>query len=168
MKRASILLAFLGGFWLLLSGHLTPLLLLLGGISCLLVWIISERMNLVDHAEHPLHLHPVRLVSYMYWLVWQVVQSNIDVAKRIVHPKLPIKPQLLTVRTSQRMELGQVIYANSITLTPGTVSINLEGHEIEVHALALDPASSLLTGEMDRRIRLIEHPQPDDPKAGQQ
>lgn len=167
MARALYLLISLALIWLLLSGHYTPLLLGLGAASCLLVWYISDRMDLVDHEEHPLHLRPIRLLLYWVWLCGEVVKSNIDVARRIIDPKMPIHPKLLTVRTSQRTELGQVIYANSITLTPGTVSIDLTGHEIEVHALAAEPAEDLLGGEMDRRVSGTERPQPDDPRAGQ-
>lgn len=168
MARSLYLILFLALVWLLLSGHYTPLLLGLGAASCLLVWYISERMDLVDHEEHPLHLRPVKLMLYWIWLCAEVVKSNIDVARRIVDPSLPIRPKLMKVPTTQRTELGQVIYANSITLTPGTVSIDLKGHEIEVHALAAEPAEGLLTGDMDSRVTALERPQPEDPRSGRQ
>ena len=167
MTHALLLISFLGLMWILLSGHYTPLLLTFGAISCLVVWFFSHKMDLVDHEDHPLHLQPLKLVAYWGWLCAEVVKSNFDVALRIIKPSLPIRPRVFTVRTSQRTELGQVIYANSITLTPGTVSIDLRGHEIEVHALAEEPANSLLTGDMDRRVTAVERPQPEDPKAGQ-
>jgi multicomponent Na+:H+ antiporter subunit E len=167
MIRDLSFVAVLGIVWIALSGFFKPLLLGLGVLSCVLVWVISHRMDIVDREEHRLNLHPVRLAKYWVWLGGQVVKSNIDVARRIIDPKLPIQPSLIKVPTTQRMELGQVVFANSITLTPGTVSINLRGHEIEVHALAHDAARELLTGEMDRRVSAIEHPQPGDPRAGQ-
>ena len=157
---------FLVIFWVLLSGHIEPLLLFFGVISCLLVWWISHRMDIFDHEEHPVHVHPVKLAGYYFWLCKEVIKWNLDVARRILDPALPIHPRLIKVRTSQRTELGQVIYANSITLTPGTVSIDLQGYEIEVHALTPEAADDLLTGDMDRRISAIEHPQSDDPRAG--
>lgn len=166
MMRALVLILFLGLVWILLSGHYTPLLMALGAISCLIVWILSHKMDLVDHEDHPLHLRPIKLMTYFAWLCAEVVKSNIDVALRIIKPNLPIRPRLLTVHTSQRTELGQVIYANSITLTPGTVSIDLRGHEIEVHSLAQEHASTLLTGDMDRRVTAVERPHPEDPRAG--
>ena len=150
------LITFLAVLWLLLSGHYTPLLLALGAASCLLVWYISDRMDLVDHEEHPLHLRPVKLVLYWIWLCGQVVISNVDVARRIIDPKLPIHPRLMKVRTSQRTELGQVIYANSITLTPGTVSLRVEGDEIVVHALTREAAEELQSGKMDRQVTRTE------------
>ena len=155
MRTLAFLLA-LGVCWILLSGYYTPLLLTLGVVSCLIVWWLSHRMDLVDHEDHPLHLHPVKLGAYFGWLIVQVIKSNIDVARRIINPKLPIQPKVFRVHTSQRTEVGQVMYANSITLTPGTVSIDLEGDEIEVHALAENPAASLSTGEMDRRVTAVE------------
>lgn len=162
-----LLVLGLGLMWVLLSGHYTTLLLTLGLISCLIVWFFSQKMDLVDHEGHPLHLKPIKLIMYSAWLGVEVVKSNFDVARRIIAPSLPIRPRLLTVPTSQKTELGQVIYANSITLTPGTVSINLRGREIEVHALAQAPAGALLTGDMDKRVTSIERPQPEDPRAGQ-
>ena len=167
MTRALFLILFLGLVWILLSGHYTPLLLTLGVLSCLIVWYFSHKMDLVDHEGHPLHLQPIKLMIYWLWLCAEVVKSNFDVALRIIKPSLPIQPRVFTVPTSQRTELGQVIYANSITLTPGTVSIDMRGHEIEVHALAGESANALLTGDMDRRITAVERPQPEDPKAGQ-
>lgn len=167
MLRAVLLILFLGLVWILLSGHYTPLLLTLGAMSCLIVWFFSHKMDLVDHEDHPLHIQPIKLMTYSAWLCAEVIKSNFDVALRIINPSLPIRPRLLTVPTSQKTELGQVVYANSITLTPGTVSIDLHGHEIEVHALAQEPANSLLTGDMDKRVTAIERPQPEDPRAGQ-
>lgn len=166
MMRALLLLLFLGFCWISLSGHYTPLLLVLGALSCLIVLWFSHKMDLVDHEDHPLHLHPLKLLSYWAWLCVEVIKSNIDVARRIAQPDMPLRPQLITVPTSQKTELGQVIYANSITLTPGTVAINLHGHEIEVHALAQEPVDALLTGDMDRRVTAVERPRPEDPRAG--
>lgn len=167
MMRSLLLALFLGSVWILLSGHYTPLLLTLGVMSCLIVLYFSHKMDLVDHEDHPLHLGFIKLIGYTGWLFAEVVKSNFDVASRIIKPGLPIRPSLLTVHTSQRTELGQVIYANSITLTPGTVSIDLGGHVIEVHALAKEHAETLLAGDMDRRVTAVERPHPEDPKAGQ-
>ena len=82
--------------------------------------------------------------------------ANLDVAKRIIDPKLPISPTLITLKPSQRGDLGRVIYANSITLTPGTVTTNLSGDTLEVHALTQEAADSLRKGDMDRRVARLE------------
>ncbi len=141
--------------WLLLSGHYVALLLSLGGASCLAVVAIVLRMDVVDHEGQPLHLG-WRLLTYLPWLLWQIVLANLDVARRIVNPRLPISPTLVKIKASQASELGQVIYANSITLTPGTVSMELENAEITVHAISRDGAADLEGGEMDRRVSRLE------------
>jgi multicomponent Na+:H+ antiporter subunit E len=145
--------------WLLLSGHYTPLLISLGLLSVVLVICISLRMNLIAYNEPEVLLQASNIIPYSFygiWLVGEILKSNIDVCKRILHPALPIKPGLITVKASQRSELAKVTYANSITLTPGTISIDVRGNTIEVHALADSGIEGLETGEMDRRISKAE------------
>jgi multicomponent Na+:H+ antiporter subunit E len=143
------------GVWLLLSGFFEPLPLGLGVVSCLAVVLIAYRMDVIDHEGQPIHLG-WRIVTYWLWLALEIVKANLDVARRIIDPKLPIQPVLIRVKTSQASELGHVIYANSITLTPGTVSVRVETGEILVHALAAEPAEGLQSGEMDRRVSAVE------------
>jgi multicomponent Na+:H+ antiporter subunit E len=138
------------GAWLLMSGHFEPLLLGLGVVSCVLVVLISRRMDVVDREGHPVHLTWAGL-SYWPWLVREIVKANYDVVKRSLHPSMPISPTVVRVKASQRSDVGQVIYANSITLTPGTISVDVGGGEILVHALTREGAASLEEGEMDRR-----------------
>ncbi len=149
-----ILLALI---WLTLSGFFEPLLLILGLISCVAVVVIAHRMDVIDHEGHPIHLG-WRILAYWVWLVWEIVKSNIEVARRILNPALPISPCLIRVKASQSSELGHVIYANSITLTPGTVSILVEDRTVLVHAVAQEMAEDLQTGEMDRRVTAVENP----------
>ena len=82
--------------------------------------------------------------------------ANIDVSRRILDPKLPIRPNFIRVKASQQGDLGRVIYANSITLTPGTVSVDMEADEITVHALSYEGAAEDMSGEMDRRVSALE------------
>lgn len=139
------------GVWLLLSGFFEPLLLGLGVASCVIVVLIANRMDVIDREGHPIHLG-WRVLTYWIWLAAEIVKANLDVARRILDPRLPIHPMLVRVKASQASELGQVIYANSITLTPGTVSIQVESGEILVHALTTEMAEDLKGGEMDRRV----------------
>jgi multicomponent Na+:H+ antiporter subunit E len=141
--------------WLLLSGHFEPLLIILGIVSCVLVVVIAHRMDVIDHEGHPIGLTP-RILLYWPWLLWEIVKANIDVIRRLIDPKLPISPTIVRVKATQKTELGRVIYANSITLTPGTVTIDVEGHELVVHALSREGAEALETGEMDRRVTSFE------------
>ena len=137
--------------WLGLSGHFEPLLLLIGLASTVLAVFLAKRMEVLDHESHPIHLTG-RLFRFWAYLSREVVLANIDVIKRILTPGKSISPQLVKLPLPQQTDLGKVIYANSITLTPGTVSIDLEGDTIIVHALDEESAAGVLTGEMDRRV----------------
>ena len=141
--------------WLLLSGIYTGLLLGFGVLSCLLVVAVCRRMNIVNPEGHPSHLIP-GLLRYIPWLLWAIVKANIDVARRIVHPRLPIAPRVIRVAASQKTHLGQVMYANSITLTPGTVTIETDEGTIAVHALTRETAEDVRSGDMDRRVTNME------------
>lgn len=141
--------------WLLLSGHFEPLVLTLGLASCVVVVAITRRMDLIDHEGHPIHLTR-RATGYWLWLAWEVVKANIDVAKRVLAPRMNISPTMVRLTASQKSDLGLVIYANSITLTPGTVSVDVDPGEILVHALSREAAEDLKAGEMDRRVGQVE------------
>ncbi|NNJ91975.1 MAG: cation transporter [Gammaproteobacteria bacterium] len=145
------LLISLYAFWLLLSGYFLPLLLSLGGVSALiLVWLL-RRMDKVDAEPIAIRIC-FKLMHYIGWLLGQVVISNIDVARRIWDPKLPIQPcwEKLDIKVSSHLE--KTIYANSITLTPGTLTTDVkEGHFL-IHNLTPEGMQSLREGEMQRRI----------------
>ena len=155
MFRAISLGLVLFGTWLLLSGYFEPLILGFGVVSCAFVVYIAHRMEVIDHEGHPIHLG-LRGLTYWFWLAWEIVKANLDVARRIVDPRMPISPTLFKVKTSQKSELGQVAYANSITLTPGTVSLWVGFDEILVHAISREGAEALIEGEMDRRATRLE------------
>lgn len=137
--------------WLLLSGHFDPLLIVLGILSCIGVVFISWRMDGVDREGVPVHL-TVSPLWYWPWLAVEIVKANIDVTKRVLSPSLNISPTMVRLKTSQKSDLGLVTYANSITLTPGTVSVDVEPGEILVHALSREAAEDLKGGVMDRQV----------------
>ena len=141
--------------WLLLSGLYTGLLLGLGALSCLLVVAVCRRMQIVDPEGPPNHLI-LGLLRYVPWLLWAIVKANVDVAWRIVHPRLPMAPHMIRVAASQKTHLGQVIYANSITLTPGTVAVEADEGTIDVHALTREAAADVRSGVMDGRVTDLE------------
>lgn len=141
--------------WLLWSGLFKPLMLAFGAVSCILVAWISSRLKIVDSSERPLLIF-LRMITYVPWLVSEVIKSNIDVAKRIWQKDMPISPTVVTVPASQKTALGLVIHANSITMTPGTLSIDVAPGEIEVHALAVETLEGLQDGVMDRKVRKLE------------
>lgn len=141
--------------WLLLSGHYNGLLLSLGLASCVLVTWIAHRMDVVDREGYPIHL-TWRALTYWPWLLVEIVKTNIDVALMIVARDMPISPRMFRTKTSQADDLGRVIYANSITLTPGTVSCDVTGDTILVHAITKAMADDVEAGEMDRRVTQME------------
>ena len=155
MRHIISLTLILVGFWLLLSGYFVPLLLGLGAVSIFFVVAIALRMDAVDHESQPLHLKS-RFMLYWAWLAREIVKSNIDVVRCIWSPVSAISPTRIRLAATQRTAVGKVAYANSITLTPGTVAMRLEGDQIEVHALTRAVAASLQDGEMDRRARELE------------
>jgi multicomponent Na+:H+ antiporter subunit E len=141
--------------WLGWSGHYGPLLIGLGLLSIIGVLAIGHRMRVVDHESVPIEM-AARVLAYIPWLLWQILKANIHVGLRILNPRLPISPRIVRVGTSQRGDMGRVIYANSITLTPGTVSLNVEPDCIMVHALTQEAAEELQRGDMDRRVTWTE------------
>jgi len=155
MRSTLGLFGVLLALWLFASGHYTPLLVGFGLLSCGLVVLLARSMGIVDAEAVPLHLLP-RALAYLPWFVLEVAKANLDVARRILHPRLPISPCVFPVRPSQRSDLGRVLYANSITMTPGTVSILVRHDAITVHAIARTVARSLEGGEMDARVSTLE------------
>ncbi len=143
--------------WLLLSGLYKALLLMLGLVSVLLVTWLAVRMRVLRHRGQPIYFRFLHLVEYWGWLSWQILLSNIDVTKRILQRDMPIKPTLRRVKATPDTDLGRVIYANSITLTPGTTAINFTpDDDILVHALHEDSLHDLENGEMAAHIRDVE------------
>jgi multicomponent Na+:H+ antiporter subunit E len=151
MKRSLSLAAFLAAFWWLLSGQTAPLLLAFGAASVLLTVWLARRMEIVDHESHPVHLS-AGLARYWLHLLREIAVSNVEVVRAILSPRLAIEPHFLTVRTRQTTDLGKVILANSITLTPGTVTVDLQGDELLVHALTRSSGKAVEDGQLDRLV----------------
>jgi multicomponent Na+:H+ antiporter subunit E len=151
MKRVVSLAVFLGALWWLLSGQTKPLLLGFGVLSVALVAWLSRRMGLVDQESHPVHLSGA-LVRFWGKLIREITVSNIEVVRAILSPRLPIQLHFLRVRTRQTTDLGKVILANSITLTPGTVTVDLRGDELLVHALTEASGRAVEEGHLDRAV----------------
>jgi multicomponent Na+:H+ antiporter subunit E len=150
-RRTMALGILLAAFWFLLSGR--------WGVQYVLFMLATVITVLVLNPERPFGWRRpdgggglrgagfrgrVRAIGYLFrylvWLVWNVIKANVEVAKLILHPRLPIQPRLLTFRTTLDHPVAQVLVANSITLTPGTVTIDLTEQEYLVHSLV--PASS--------------------------
>jgi multicomponent Na+:H+ antiporter subunit E len=142
-------------FWLLMSGIYTPFLVSAGLACAIAVAALARRMEMADREGHPVHLVPAAL-GYWPWLALEIVKSGFRVARIVLHPKLPVSPVLVRLRPLQESTLGLVTHANSITLTPGTITVRARHGEFLVHALTREAAEGLAGGEMDRRVRRFE------------
>lgn len=158
MKYSVSMSAALAVLWLLLSGHYETLFLVLGALSVGFVVYLGNRMAVIDRESHPIHLTFSLIFVYWPWLLWQIVKSNLDVTWRILKPGKSISPTLVTVPVSQESDVGRVTHANSITLTPGTVSLEVHADYIEVHAISREGAEDVARGAIDRHVPDAEGP----------
>ncbi len=151
--------------WVLLSGKFDAFHLLIGVASACGITLGTRRLLLLSPAIGPYAVHPFsaipwpRLLAYLPWLLWQILIASLQVAAVVLHPRLPIAPRLVRFRTPLPHTLAQLTLATSITLTPGTVTLDVQGDAFVVHALTAESASSLSPdtgeGEMQRRVRRI-------------
>jgi len=156
--RNMIMFGVLMAAWLLMSGHYTPLLVGLGIASCVLVTWLADRIGGTDDEGLPLHMM-ARLPTYLAWLIKEIIVSNIATGRLILAGRA--RPVIFTTPATQVSAGALVTYANSITLTPGTVTIEVEGADgaaphFLVHALDPSFAADVESGEMDRRVTALE------------
>ncbi len=154
-RRILVLLILLVATWLLWSGLYKPLLLFLGALSCLLTFLVVRRIDYFDDELYALRLS-LRLVRYWFWLGGQIVRSSLDVSRVVLSPNLPISPTVIDIEAEAAHPFYVVTLGNSITLTPGTLSIDVHEGKIKVHALTESGASELAAGEMNRRVARIK------------
>jgi len=147
-----VLLAFLlAAAWLLWSGFFKPLLLALGALSCAIVLVVAYRMHLFDTDIFALRFTS-RLLRFWVWLGREIVRSSLEVTRIVLNPKLPIKPTVVVFDSKCEHPVDRVILGNSITLTPGTLTLSLDDQRFTVHALTEEGARDIAGGEMDRRV----------------
>ncbi len=154
MKRVLLLFGVLVVAWVLWSGYLTPLLLGLGLFSCLLTLVIARRTGFFHPDLYALRLS-VRLLRYWLWLLGEIARSSAQVARIVLDPRLPISPTLVRIDTPGLDSFGQVMLGNSITLTPGTLTLDVDRGRLTVHALTVDGAGDLAGGSMQRRVTAL-------------
>lgn len=154
MRYVISLALILAALWLAVSGVYKPPILLFGLGSIVLVVWLSLRMHVVGVEHNPV-LFSWRLPVYWAWLLWQIVSANLNVARRVLNPG-SISPRVLRLSVPHHSAVAKVTYANSVTLTPGTVSLLLEEKSLVVHALDDVSAEGLMSGEMADRITWLE------------
>ena len=155
MRIVGAIIVFLG-LWLLLSGVYKPLTIGLGVFSTLFVIYIINRMDAVDGDRVEIHLKPLAFLKYQVWLMGEIAKANWAVTKVILAPSMPIKQHMFSVPYTQKTDFGQVVFANSITLTPGTITIETEPGHFLVHAVAYTKDDKEALADMDRHVTAIE------------
>lgn len=155
LKYGLSLCCLLAVLWLGNSGIYSPLLLGFGLLSVIFVFWVSQRLQVVDEESQPLHL-AARLPVFFGWLIVKIIRSNIDVVRHIWLGNRSISPCATRLPLGQKNDLGRVIYANAITLTPGTVAMDMDDDTVLVHALTRDGIEELQEGEMRRRVAELE------------
>ena len=138
-------------FWVLLSGYFQPLLLGFGVFSVVIVLIVLKRMDAVDN-EPRVVSSGVQILRYLAWLFGQVALSSLEVTKFIWGSSSKLSPTLATISAKRVRPDNRVLYANSITLTPGTLCVDLVKDEVTVHALNRTSIEDLKQGEMENKI----------------
>lgn len=161
MKPVTIRLAItIAITWVLLSGLFKTQFVILGILTVLLVVWLSERMGVTRHRGQPVFVRVFSILRYWSYLIVEIFKSNVAVTKLLLNKNLSIKPVLRTVSATPNTEMGRVVYANSITLTPGTTAINFTRNgDILVHALHEDSLHELEGDIMAEHVRRIEREQ---------
>lgn len=152
--RIALVTALLIAAWLLWSGLYKPLLLALGAFSCALTVIIAKRMGYFD-TDGFVFRYNLKLFGFWGWLGREIVKSSFDVARIVLSPKLPIDPKVVELDASDLDPVDQALLGNSITLTPGTLTLDVHEGRMLVHALTSDGAAAVLDGDMKRRVAAL-------------
>jgi multicomponent Na+:H+ antiporter subunit E len=160
VKSFTWLLVFSFVLWLALSSKLDWPELITGGVVCLIVSLFAA------HIYSKLGLPPLSIkrivffLAYIIVLFWEIIKANFDVAYRILHPQMPIKPGIVVIKTSLKSDIGKLILANSITLTPGTFTLDVIGDELLIHWINvktedIDEATNLIGRRFEKYLRVI-------------
>jgi multicomponent Na+:H+ antiporter subunit E len=166
--------ALLLAVWLLMSGHYDFFHISMGVLSSLAVVLLHLRLRkyyvfeeeLADAKARMKDIFPVRLrfgrvLFYIPWLTWQIVIASLQVAAVVLNPKMPIDPALIRFKTKFPNTSARVILGNSITLTPGTITIQIKGDEFLVHSLMDASASGILDGSLPGEVAKLYEKTPE-------
>ena len=152
MKAKIATFVIMLGFWVIMSGMFDAFHFSLGILCCLLISYFSSDLLFPEQGK-PWVRELVGMILYFPWLVWQILIANVQVAYIILHPRMleKIDPHLFRFKTKLTRPLSKVAMAQSITLTPGTITVNIHEDEFTVYALTREAAESL-PGEMEERV----------------
>lgn len=154
--RSLIGIIILFAMWLLMSGVYKPLVVWLGLGSAVFAIYMLRRMDARDGSRLVYSLQPVRFAGYLGWLLVEIAKSNIAVTRTILSPRMQTNQNLFSAPSDQTSELGQVVFANSITLTPGTITVECEDDHFWVHALNYSSEDDAALADMGARVARAE------------
>ncbi|WP_132058464.1 monovalent cation/H+ antiporter subunit E [Halorussus amylolyticus] len=144
------------GFYLLIGGSLSTFDLATGALSGLIVASLLWRISLSGFANVPRLLARIaRMAVYAPFLLWEIAKANLQIAYVVLHPDLPIDPEMVEFDAAVWSELPATVLANSITLTPGTLTVDVSRRHFTVHALTTDTRDDLLGGTLERAVRFV-------------
>lgn len=154
MRDTIFLTIVLAALWLMISGVYKPVILLLGGLSVVLVTWLALRMQVVGEEHNPM-VFSWRLPLFWAWALGEIIRANLHVARLVLRPER-ISPRIVTTAVPFRTPLGKVVYGNTCTLTPGTVTLMLNKKKLVAHALDRESADSLLSGRLAAKVQWLE------------
>lgn len=144
-------------FWLLLNGQWTAEIAVVGLVlSAALYWFVWRFMGYSPRKEWACLRRAGRIARYFVYLVGEVMKSAWQTIRLVWSPRLEVEPRLTSFRARLRTDPGKVVLANSITMTPGTITIDVRGDQFLVHCLDESSGEGLEGSEMERRIALVE------------
>ena len=152
--RMLVLAVALVAAWLLWSGLYKPLLIGLGALSVVLTMWLARRMHYFGDDLFAL-IYDFKLLGYWGWIGREIVSSSLDVARIVLRRELKVRPHVVTLEVSNLTPVDQAVLGNSITLTPGTLTLDVHDDKITVHALTKEGADALYAGEMQRRVAAL-------------
>ncbi|MCS7214633.1 MAG: Na+/H+ antiporter subunit E [Thermodesulfovibrio sp.] len=157
MNRKVVTFLILFGLWCIFSGMFDIFHLTLGIISCLIITLVSGDLMFNEEKITKSHIvYGIRFIKYIPWLIYQIILANIHVAYLVLHPKMPIEPFVLEYKAKLKKDISKVVFANSIILTPGTITMDITKDNVfVVHCISRKVAEDLLTGEMEKRVAYI-------------
>ena len=174
LLKSVIQFGLLLGLWLLLSGHYDVFHISMGVFSALIVVLLNIRLRKYyffeeELAEVKARMKDVftvkvrygRVLFYIPWLIWQIVVASLQVAAVVLNPKMPIDPALLRFKTKLPNTSAKVILGNSITLTPGTITVQIKGDEFLVHALMYKSYTGITEDALPKEVAKLYEKKPE-------
>lgn len=142
--------------WLLMSGIYTTLLIGLGVVSCLIAVWVAHRLGILDAEGVPITINPLGMIRYAGWLIVEILKADWAVTRVILAPDMNLRQRMIRVPATENSDIGKVIYANSITITPGTLTVEIEKDSFIVHALTDEAADFEALADMNSRVCSVE------------